>query len=254
MQGGERYNSINDYLKSVFGRKTVKLSIDAGFTCPNRDGSKGYGGCHFCSEGGSGELASRLENASGLHESMKESITAQIDRLSAKWPDACYIAYFQSFSGTYAPVDYLRAVYYAALSDPRISGIAISTRPDCLPDEVLDLLSDINRDYFMWTELGLQSIHKKTADDMNLCYDVNDYDEAVRKLSSRGIRFVTHLILGKRVNVRGEQSARLCSSSALGHAKGRPVLSQGTWKGTGFISPEVLDSSSTTGLLPGTLI
>lgn len=196
MQGGERYNSINDYLKSVFGRKTVKLSIDAGFTCPNRDGSKGYGGCHFCSEGGSGELASRLENASGLHESMKESITAQIDRLSAKWPDACYIAYFQSFSGTYAPVDYLRAVYYAALSDPRISGIAISTRPDCLPDEVLDLLSDINRDYFMWTELGLQSIHKKTADDMNLCYDVNDYDEAVRKLSSRGIRFVTHLILG----------------------------------------------------------
>jgi radical SAM protein (TIGR01212 family) len=172
MQGGERYNSINDYLKSVFGRKTVKLSIDAGFTCPNRDGSKGYGGCHFCSEGGSGELASRLENASGLHESMKESITAQIDRLSAKWPDACYIAYFQSFSGTYAPVDYLRAVYYAALSDPRISGIAISTRPDCLPDEVLDLLSDINRDYFMWTELGLQSIHKKTADDMNLCYDV----------------------------------------------------------------------------------
>lgn len=196
MQGGERYNSINDYLKSVFGRKTVKLSIDAGFTCPNRDGSKGYGGCHFCSEGGSGELASRLENASGLHDSMKKSITAQIDRLSAKWPDACYIAYFQSFSGTYAPVDYLRDVYYAALSDPRISGIAISTRPDCLPDEVLDLLSDINRDYFMWTELGLQSIHKKTADEMNLCYDVRDYDEAVKKLSSRGIKFVTHLILG----------------------------------------------------------
>ena len=86
MQGGERYNSINDYLKSVFGRKTVKLSIDAGFTCPNRDGSKGYGGCLFCSEGGSGELASHIENASGLYDSMKESITAQIDRLSAKWP------------------------------------------------------------------------------------------------------------------------------------------------------------------------
>ena len=196
MQGGERYNSINDYLKSVFGRKTVKLSIDAGFTCPNRDGSKGYGGCLFCSEGGSGELASHLENTSGLSDSMKESITAQIDRLSAKWPNACYIAYFQSFSGTYAAVEYLREVYYAALSDPRISGIAISTRPDCLPDEVLDFLSEINKDHFMWTELGLQSIHKVTSDAMNLCYDVNDYNDAVQKLSSRGIRFVTHLILG----------------------------------------------------------
>jgi len=196
MQGGERYNSINDYLKSVFGRKTVKLSIDAGFTCPNRDGSKRYGGCLFCSEGGSGELAAHLKDADGLSDSMKDSITAQIDRLSAKWPDACYIAYFQSFSGTYAPVEYLREVYYSALSDTRISGIAISTRPDCLPDDVLDLLSEINDEHFMWLELGLQSIHKETSDAMNLCYDICDYDEAVRKLSSRGIRFVTHLILG----------------------------------------------------------
>ena len=117
MQGGERYNSINDYLKSVFGRKTVKLSIDAGFTCPNRDGTKGYGGCLFCSEGGSGELASHMGSSvtsAPAHLSMSESITAQIDKLSDKWPDAAYIAYFQAFSNTYAPVDVLRAEYLPA--------------------------------------------------------------------------------------------------------------------------------------------
>ena len=188
MQGGERYNSINDYLKSVFGRKTVKLSIDAGFTCPNRDGNKGYGGCLFCSEGGSGELASSL--------SISESITEQIERLSEKWPDAAYIAYFQSFSNTYADTDYLRSVYYSALADPRICGIAIATRPDCLSDDVLDLLDEINREHFMWLELGLQSIHEKTQQEMNLCYTTADYDDTAKKLSDRGIRFVTHLILG----------------------------------------------------------
>ena len=189
MQGGERYYSINEYLKSVFGRKTVKLSIDAGFTCPNRDGSKSSGGCAFCSEGGSGELAAHSS-------SMAESITEQIDRLSEKWPNAEYIAYFQSFTNTYAPVDELREKYFAALSDSRISGIAIATRPDCLPDDVLDLLEEINQDYFMWVELGLQTIHHSTQDDMNLCYTTEDYDRAVSELTKRGIKFVTHLILG----------------------------------------------------------
>ena len=189
MQGGERYNSINNYLKSVFGRKTVKLSIDAGFTCPNRDGSKSSGGCAFCSEGGSGELAAHSS-------SMAESITEQIDRLSEKWPNAEYIAYFQSFTNTYAPVDELREKYFAALSDSRISGIAIATRPDCLPDDVLDLLEEINQDYFMWVELGLQTIHRSTQDDMNLCYTTEGYDRAAAELTKRGIKFVTHLILG----------------------------------------------------------
>ena len=148
MQGGERYNSIGDHLKSVFGCKTVKLSIDAGFTCPNRDGTAGYGGCAFCSEGGSGELAS---HASSSVSDYSASISEQIDRLSEKWPDACYLAYFQSFTNTYAPVEVLRSRYYAALDDPRISGIAIATR---------------------------------------------DYKTAAERLISRGIRVVTHLILG----------------------------------------------------------
>ena len=189
MQGGERYNSINNYLKSVFGRKTVKLSIDAGFTCPNRDGSKSSGGCAFCSEGGSGELAAHSS-------SMAESITEQIDRLSEKWPNAEYIAYFQSFTNTYAPADELREKFFAALSDSRISGIAIATRPDCLPDDVLDLLEEINQDYFMWVELGLQTIHRSTQDDLNLCYTTEDYDRAAAELTKRRIKFVTHLILG----------------------------------------------------------
>ena len=193
MQGGERYNSISNFLKSEFGRKTVKLSIDAGFTCPNRDGSKGYGGCAFCSGGGSGELAAHCEaDAAGI----AASITEQIETLSAKWPDACYLAYFQSFTNTYAPVSELRERYYAALDDPRISGIAIATRPDCLGDDVLDLLEEISRDHFMWVELGLQSIHEDTLRAMNTCYTAADYDRAVSALTERGIRVVTHLILG----------------------------------------------------------
>ena len=193
MQGGERYNSIGDHLKSEFGRKTVKLSIDAGFTCPNRDGTAGYGGCAFCSEGGSGELASR---ASASDTDYSASISEQIDRLSEKWPDAEYLAYFQSFTNTYAPVEVLRSRYYAALDDPRISGIAIATRPDCLGDDVLALLEDINRDHYMWVELGLQSTYNATLSAMNTCYTYEDYEKAAKALISRGIRVVTHLILG----------------------------------------------------------
>ena len=193
MQGGERYNSISNFLKSEFGQKTVKLSIDAGFTCPNRDGSKGYGGCAFCSGGGSGELAASM---TGDSASVSASITEQIGRLSEKWPDAYYLAYFQSFTNTYAPVDVLRERFYAALDDPRISGIAIATRPDCLGNDVLDLLEEINRSHFMWVELGLQSIHDSTLKAMNTCYTVSDYDRAAAALAERGIRVVTHLILG----------------------------------------------------------
>lgn len=194
MQGGERFYSISDYLKSEFGCKTIKLSLDAGFTCPNRDGSKGTGGCAFCSEGGSGELAVHLNETN--FSNMSESISEQIESLSSKWPSAAYIAYFQSFTNTYAPVDYLRKVFKEALSDPRIKGIAIATRPDCLPDDVLDLLDEINHKHFMWVELGLQSIHKNTQKAMNICYSTEDYDRAVYELSKRNIKYVSHLILG----------------------------------------------------------
>ena len=175
-------NSVGAYLKREFGEKTVKLSIDGGFTCPNRDGSKGTGGCLFCSSGGGGDFASTIED--------------QIRLLSEKWPKAQYLAYFQNHTNTYAPVDRLRRKYKEALDNPLISGIAIATRPDCLSSDVLDLLSEINEENYLWVELGLQTIHQKTADLINRCYDLSVFDEAVAKLSQRNIRTVVHLILG----------------------------------------------------------
>ncbi len=178
----QRFYSINSYLKEYFGRKMVKLSIEAGFTCPNRDGKVGYGGCKFCSSGGSGELASNISD--------------QIELLRDKWPNAGHLAYFQSHTNTYASVDILREKYNAALSHPDIEGIVISTRPDCLDEEVLNLLSEINENHFMWIELGLQTIHDKTLDNMNIGYHLIDFHHAMTELSNRNIKAVVHLILG----------------------------------------------------------
>ncbi len=185
-----RINTIGDYLRREFGKKTVKLSIDAGFTCPNRDGKLGYGGCAFCSGEGSGELASSLELG------IAESISQQIEKLSKKWQDAAYLAYFQSHTNTYAPVELLRSKFADALSDPRIDGIVIATRPDCLGVDVLDLLSEINENHFMWVELGLQTIHPETSKLMGIGYDIETYDRAVSELNARNIKVVSHLILG----------------------------------------------------------
>ena len=205
MQGGVRFNSINAELRREFGCKTVKLSIDAGFTCPNRDGTCGTGGCAFCSGEGSGELAS--------------TIPEQIELLSSKWPDAAYLAYFQAHTNTYAPVEILREKYYEALSDPRIRGIVIATRPDCLGEDVLDLLEEINRKHYMWVELGLQTIHPKVSQAMGIGYTLEVYDRAVDELSRRGIRTVTHLILGlpgETVEMMLESVRYVCSRPLFG--------------------------------------
>ncbi|MBR6472302.1 MAG: TIGR01212 family radical SAM protein [Firmicutes bacterium] len=178
----KRINTISDYLKSEFGCKTIKLAIDGGFTCPNRDGSKGLGGCTFCSDSGSGEFSSDIED--------------QIKLLSDKWPGAAYLAYFQNHTNTYAPVSELREKYYKILEDPRIKGLVIGTRPDCLGEDVLDLLSEINKDHFLWVELGLQTIHEETAKNINRCYSLSAFDKAMEDLRDRGIKTVVHLILG----------------------------------------------------------
>lgn len=174
--------------------KIVKLSLDGGFTCPNRDGSKGTGGCLFCSESGSGDMASRAA------DDIEHALSKQIRLLSEKWPadkyDVKYLAYFQSHTNTYAPVEELRVKFEAALAAPDVVGLAIATRPDCLPDDVLDLLSELNKKTFLWVELGLQTIHDETARAMNLCHTLADYDNTVRRLTAHGIRVVTHLILG----------------------------------------------------------
>lgn len=234
MQGGERYNSIGDELKRTFGRKTVKLSIDAGFTCPNRDGTYGYGGCAFCSGGGSGELAAHtgtsVTDGSGTSslslETLTDSISAliadsiseQIALLSEKWPDAAYLAYFQAHTNTYAPVGVLRKLYDAALDDPRIEGIVIATRPDCLPPDVLDLLEEISREHYMWVELGLQTIHPATSEAMGIGYTLETYDRAVDELLARGIRVVSHLILG----LPGETEEMMLQS--VRHVCSKPVF------------------------------
>jgi uncharacterized protein len=177
------YFSISQDLKERFGGKIVKLSLDAGFTCPNRDGTKGTGGCSFCSPGGSGELAGDMDEQMGM--------------LSSKWPAAKgYLAYFQSHTNTYAPVERLRQLYEEALACPGIVGLAIATRPDCLGDDVLDLLDELNQKTFLWVELGLQTIHNHTAEEMNRGYPLSQYDDAVIALDRLNIRTVVHLILG----------------------------------------------------------
>ena len=180
--GEKRFYQASTWLKENFGKKTIKLAIDGGFTCPNRDGSKGYGGCTFCSDSGSGEFASHVED--------------QIKLLSDKWPNAKYLGYFQNHTNTYAPVSELREKYYAILNNPKIEGLVIGTRPDCLSGEVLDLLEEINKTHSLWLEIGLQTIHETTAKEINRCYDLETFDKAAYELNKRNIKFVVHLILG----------------------------------------------------------
>ena len=194
MAGIIEINSIGWWLKQHFGTKVIKLALDGGFTCPNRDGTCGTGGCIFCSEEGSGELAS------DAIIDMQKAITDQIELRAEKWPKAThFIAYFQSHTNTYAPVSELRTKYEAALHaldndpDKSIVGLAIATRPDCLDDDVLELLKDLNEQTFLWVELGLQTIH---GDHINRGYELDVYDDAIKKLLALGIRVVTHLILG----------------------------------------------------------
>ncbi len=184
----EPYYTIGEYLKERFGRKVMKLSLDAGFTCPNRDGSKGLGGCTFCSEAGSGDFASSGEITAAMEE--------QVLRLSRKWPNGQYIAYFQAHTNTYAPVPVLRELFETALSFPGVVGLAIATRPDCLPHEVLALLSELNQKTFLWVELGLQTAHEKTAVLINRCYPLSVFEESFFRLSRAGIPSVIHLMLG----------------------------------------------------------
>jgi radical SAM protein (TIGR01212 family) len=180
--GGQYYNSIGDYLKERFGCKVIKLSLNAGFTCPNRDGTKGTGGCIFCSAEGSGDFAS--------------DIPGQIRLLSRKWPSGKYIAYFQSHTNTYASWICSGKSIMQRCEYPDVIGLPLPTRPDCLPPEVLELLSELNQKTFFWVELGLQTIHEDTARLINRCYPLEVFDRAVEELSRLGIKTVVHLILG----------------------------------------------------------
>lgn len=185
-----KYTTLNSYLKNKFGCKVYKLAIDGGFTCPNRDGTLGTRGCIFCSRGGSGEFA----------ESKEKSVTQQIDdgkkRVEKKIKDGKYIAYFQAFTNTYAPLCKLRSLYIEAINHPDIVALSIGTRPDSLGNDVLELLDEMNKIKPVFIELGLQTIHENTAQYIRRGYPLEVYDKAVDDLHKIGINVVTHLIIG----------------------------------------------------------
>lgn len=192
-----RFYSLNDYFKDKFGEKIYKVSLDGGFTCPNRDGKISRGGCIFCSDSGSGEFTGdRIK-----------TITAQIDEqlifLKDKIGEGKVIAYFQNFTNTYADIEYLRKMYYEALEHPKVIGIAIGTRPDCLDEDVLILLKEINDKYLLWVELGLQTSDDRIAKLINRGYEYPIYEKAAENLRNMNIKFVAHMIIGLPEEERG---------------------------------------------------
>ena len=184
------YYSFNRYLRNRFGCKVYKISINGGFTCPNRDGTCGTRGCIFCSAGGSGDFA----------EDPRLSVTQQIEkgkaRVQNKIKSGKYIAYFQAFTNTYAPVEVLRKKFTEAIEHPDIVMLSVATRPDCLPDDVIDLLAQLNTIKPVSVELGLQTIHQKSADYIRRGYNLACFDDAVCRLKKAGLEVVCHIILG----------------------------------------------------------
>lgn len=191
------YNNLDYHLKSIYGKKIYKIAIDGGMTCPNRDGSIDTRGCIFCSRGGSGEFAASFDvnNPSVLAQlSAGKSLIAK-----KTGSDTEYIAYFQPYSNTYASTSYLHNLYYEALSDPECVGLSIATRPDCLSSEILELLSSIKEDFpdkLLWIELGLQTIHRDTAQYIRRGYELSVFEQAVNNLTNIGIPVIVHIILG----------------------------------------------------------
>lgn len=186
---GKPYHSLDYYVREHFGEKLYKLALDGGMTCPNRDGTISYGGCIFCSEGGSGEFAQKQM------ASVTEQIEAAKKRLEGKFSGR-YIAYFQSYTNTYAPVSYLEPLFMEAILHPDVAALSIATRPDCLPDDVLDLLTRLNRIKPVWIELGLQTIHPSTSKFIQRGYPLECFENTYQKLKAREITVIVHVILG----------------------------------------------------------
>ena len=184
------YTTLSDHYRAKFGCKVYKLSIDGGFTCPNRDGTLGVGGCIFCSASGSGEFAE------GPGSSIPEQLEKAKARVSAKNKGGKYMAYFQSFTNTYAPVEILREKFTAAMAPEDIVGLAIGTRPDCLPEDVIRLLSALNQIKPITVEMGLQTVHAESVSYIRRGYVNQIYFDAVARLKAAGIEVVTHIILG----------------------------------------------------------
>jgi len=186
----KRYYTYDYYLKQTFGGKVFKVALDAGFGCPNRDGQKGIGGCTFCSVSGSGDFAGDIQ----------DPLDVQFEKIKAmmhhKWPVARYIAYFQAYTNTYAPVEELKATFEPFIGKENVVGISIATRPDCVSEDVIDYLVTIHERTHLWVELGLQTIHDTTATSFNRGYETAVFYDAVARLRRRGLRVLVHLING----------------------------------------------------------
>ena len=209
---GKPYYSLDCYLKETFGTKVYKLALDGGMTCPNRDGTLGTGGCIFCSEGGSGDFAVKRDI----------SVRAQVDaakiRVARKMkPDGPYIAYFQSYTNTYAPLPYLESLFQEAASLPEICALSIGTRPDCLPNETIALLSSLNQEKPVWVELGLQTIHEKTAEYIRRGYKLSVFEDAFHRLKEAGLTVIVHVILGLPGETKADMLETIRYLAALKH-------------------------------------
>lgn len=186
----KRYHTWNYYLRQKFGEKIFKVSLNAGFTCPNVDGTLGYGGCIYCSREGSGDFAGNPND--NLRKQFDEIKTMMLK----KWPNAKYIGYFQAFTNTYAPLEVLKERYETVLGFEDVIGLSISTRPDCLPDDVVDYLAELNERTNLWVELGLQTIHDETSEIINRGHSYQDFLDGFKKLKDRNIKTVVHIING----------------------------------------------------------
>ncbi|HIV17411.1 MAG TPA: TIGR01212 family radical SAM protein [Candidatus Alectryocaccobium stercorigallinarum] len=208
--------TVNDYCRDIFGEKIYKISLNGGMTCPNRDGTLGTEGCIFCSAGGSGDFAVDFFKDSSLNpatDGSKEGsgnfaadipdgcmtdtkIKAAKQKVKSKYKGSRFIAYFQAYTNTYAPADYLRRLYMPVIKRDDIAALSIATRPDCLPEEVLDLIEEMNKIKPVWVELGLQTANDKTAEYIRRGYKTAVYDKAVKELNEIGVHTITHVILG----------------------------------------------------------
>lgn len=199
-----KYLSLNEYLKNTFGRKVYKLSLSTGCTCPNRDGKCGSGGCIFCSQGGSGDFAAKTEDIESQIKKARALVASKFPP-SIREEDRLYIAYFQSFTNTYATADFLRPIFTQAIENPQVAILSVATRPDCLGQDILDLLEELSKIKPVWVELGLQTIHEKTARLCNRGYPLKVFEKAYKDLKSRGLSVIVHVIL----NLPGENTSEM---------------------------------------------
>lgn len=186
----KRYHTFNYYLRNKYHCKVFKVSLNANFTCPNRDGLVGYGGCAFCSSKGSGDFAG------DINQSLNEQFTTIKTRMHQKWPEAKYLAYFQAYTNTYAPLNQLKEIYSSIIKQPNLVGIAIATRPDCLNKEIIDYLNELSNTVDIWLELGLQTTYDETAQLFNRGYNYETFINNLKLLKDSNIKVCVHIING----------------------------------------------------------